>query len=373
MHVLHVMASAARGGGAEHLIGLLPELGRVGVTCSVVTGYDGPLAEQLRSEGIEVQQLDLMARRLDPIALYRLRGLVQEIAPDIIHYHGTRAAFSGALVRFLGRGGLAPSVYTAHGLAYRQNRGRWEELVFCAAEGIACRGAHEVLSVSREDLRDLQKRWLVPDGSGVHVPNAVDCARFESAPGRAEARRRLGLPDGTFVVGTVSRLVRQKGVDVLIDAVAQVPDARLVIVGDGELREVLEARAAPLMDRVVFLGARGDVPELLPAFDAFVLSSRWEGEPISLLEAMAVGLPCVATGTAGALEIIDSGVTGLVCDIDSVMGLATCLRELRADPKLRQRIGLAGQEAVSMRSYACSAQRIFEVYRGIAGSSGYRH
>jgi glycosyltransferase involved in cell wall biosynthesis len=226
---------------------------------------------------------------------------------------------------------------------------------------LACRGADRVISVSRVDLEDLAKRGLLGRTPGRHVPNAVDCERF--SPGdRAAARSRLGLPQDAFIVGTVSRLVRQKSVNDLIRAATRLPEAFVVIVGEGPERETLEREARTLGERIRFLGHREDVAEFLRAFDVFVLCSRWEGEPLVLLEAMATAVPWVSAANTAAQEILDSGGGGRVVPVGAPEELAQVLAELAKMPESRVALGEAGRRAVQGRTSDALAHAVRDAY-----------
>ena len=373
MRVLHVMASAARGGGAVHLLHLLPALRRAGWDCEAAVGGDGPLGADLAALGVVVHPVELLGRRLAPLRAARLARLTARLGPDVVHLHGTRAAFFHAAGAAVGRrGGRPPTVYTAHGLAYRKDAGRVERRVSRFAERVACRGADAVISVSRADLTDLERRRFVRRGCGFHVGNAV---RPAPGPGdRAAARRRLGLPPDALVVGTVSRLVPQKAVGDLVEAAARLAPAFdgssgppvLVVVGDGPLRADLERRVQRGGGgaRVMLLGARADVPHLLPAFDVFALSSHWEGEPIALLEAMAAGLPCVATATEGAREVLGGDPSvGRLVPVGDAARLSAALAGLLRDAGAREALGRAARAHVRGRTPEAQAVRVAEVYR----------
>ena len=387
MRVLHVMASAARGGGAAHLVDLLPALRRVGWDCEAAVGRDGPLGGDLAAVDIPVHYVDLMGRRLAPLRALGLARLTAGLDPDVVHLHGTRTAFFhavGAAMRRVagGRGGRGgpPAVYTAHGLAYRKEAGWVERQVSLGAERVACRGTEAVISVSRADLADLEGRGFLGGRPGFHVANAVRLPAADAGD-RSSARRCLGVPEGALVVGTVSRLVPQKAVGDLVDAVARIaPDFRgspgpltLIVVGDGPLRANLErrVRAGANGARVMVMGARGDVPRLLPAIDVFVLSSRWEGEPIALLEAMAAGLACVATATEGAREIFgDDASSGRLVPIGDVSGLGDAIADLLRDARAREAMGAAGLARVRSRTPDAQAHQVAAVYRGLLTERG---
>jgi len=219
-----------------------------------------------------------------------------------------------------------------------------------------------VISVSLADLQDLVARRFVPQARGHHIPNAADTERFHPG-GQSAARTKLGLGEDDFVAGTVSRLVPQKAVHDAIAAVASLRSVVLVIVGDGPERAALEAQAAPLGARVRFLGARDDVPEILRSLDVFVLSSRWEGEPIALLEAMASGLPIIATATEGAREVLEPVRAGILVPVASPLALSAALQEMEMAPFHRVQWGRAAREAALARSWTDAAARTLAVYR----------
>jgi glycosyltransferase involved in cell wall biosynthesis len=152
------------------------------------------------------------------------------------------------------------------------------------------------------------------------------------------------------VVGTVARLQPVKDQASLLAAFARVaaelPNAKLVLVGDGPVRAALESQSASpaLAGRVIFLGRRSDIPDILPTFDVFALPSLSEGLPLTLLEAMAAGLPCVATAVGAMPEAIVAERTGLLVPVGDVAALADTLLRLLRDPNLRREMGQAGQK-----------------------------
>lgn len=360
MRVLHVMASGAVGGGATHLCRLLPALRELGFECEAAAGDDGPLADRLESMGFRAHRVELMRARLDPAAPARLASLLRAVRPDVVHWHGTRAAFFGAWA--LPRLGRAPrAVYTAHGLSYRKDLGPAGRALYLGVELVACRAADHVISVSRADLEDLLRRRLVVPDRATHIPNPLDVERFADGD-RAAARAALDLPADAFVCGTVARLVAGKAVGDLLDAVERLPAVTLLVVGDGPLRAGLEVRARPLGDRVRFLGTREDLPTILPALDVFALPSRWEGEPVALLEALAAGLPCVATATEGARAVLEGTGAGILVPVGSPAALAAAIAQVAEAAFERMRMARAAREAVAGRSSRKVAEAVARVY-----------
>jgi glycosyltransferase involved in cell wall biosynthesis len=188
----------------------------------------------------------------------------------------------------------------------------------------------------------------------VTIYNGVDAENFSTSGTRTTGQvlQPFGIPTDVPLVGSVGRFRPQKGYADLLVAMKQVkenaPTARLLLVGDAELQADLEAKAMSLgLDEVVtFAGVRTDVPEILTALDVFVLASLWEGMPNAILEAMAAGLPVVATAVGGTPEVVVDGVTGLLVPPRDPTALAQAITRLLDDPDLRQRMGRAGRERV---------------------------
>ena len=172
-----------------------------------------------------------------------------------------------------------------------------------------------------------------------------DFSRQRTPEEIADARRALGIPDGTFAIGTVTRLMPSKGNQYLVEAVPQlvaaVSNARVYIVGEGELQPALEAQAAALKlgDRLVFCGFRRDVAQALAAFDVVVFPSLWEGTPLTVLEALAMGKPIVATDADGLQDVLTNGHDALMVPRRDPSSLAQAMIALTNDAATRARLG----------------------------------
>jgi glycosyltransferase involved in cell wall biosynthesis len=198
------------------------------------------------------------------------------------------------------------------------------------------------------------------------IPNGVDIRRFSSPCAGTSSEER------TQTVICVSRLSYEKGTDVLLQAwclvYRQIPQARLIIVGSGPLQTQLEcmARALGIGDSLEFAGLQNDIPAQLHRANLAVLPSRWEGMPVALLEAMACGLPCVATHVSGSEDIIQHGVNGLLVESEDYQGMAHALLTLLHDPLLAQQYGLAARETVEKYySFEQVMDRYIELYQSI--------
>ncbi len=354
--VLQVLASGAVGGGATHLRSLVERMPAGRFDVHVACSADGPLAGELRSLGIPVWPVDL-GGRLNLAATPRLTEIARKVGAQAVHYHGTRAGTPGAVAA---RCSGARAVYTVHGWACHPRNSRLLEIASRQIERGIVRLSDRVICVSQGDLETGEDLGLLDAGRAAVIPNGVDTSQFVAALERSEAREALALSPRDVSIGLVGRLTVQKGQEVLLRAaprvLAALPAARFLMVGDGEDRGRLEALATrlDLANRVRFLGTRRDVPLLMRALDIFVLPSHWEGMPISLLEAMAAGLPVVASNVTGSREAVVDAETGLLVPPGDAGALAEAIIRVGSDPDFALRLGKAARERV-MVTYSVDA------------------
>jgi L-malate glycosyltransferase len=220
-----------------------------------------------------------------------------------------------------------------------------------------CRAADHVLVNALAVRIVLVAQGFDPSRISV-IQNGIDVSRYQERSGTKAVRRELGLPSAAPVVAVFARLNRLKGIEYFLEAAAllakRFDEVRFLIVGDSiseAYRDELERHAAGLglADRVVFAGFRGDVPELLSEVSVSVLPSLSEGLSNVVLEAMAAGVPVVATAVGGTPEMVENGVTGLLVPPRDAVALAEAIGSLLADPSRARAIGGAGQERVTER------------------------
>lgn len=341
MNILHVITSLARG-GAENQLLLLAAHQRAAGHQVAVAGLKEPsdLAPAFAAAAVTPHALGLR-RYGDPGPVARLRALVAALRPDIVHAHlppaelYTRLALAGRPERL---------VITRHNderfapVVGQRLLSRW-----CAAR------AARVVCIS-----EAVRRWTTIAGQGPGLdPGHCTVIRYGLDPSPFMAATPApDLGRAGPLVGTLARLVPQKGLDVLLEAFAMVPPPScLVIAGDGPLLPMLAARAAQpgLAGRVRLLGPRADAAAVLAALDLFVLPSRWEGFGLVLLEAMASGLPIVASFVSAIGEVVEDGTTARLVPPDDPAALAAALSALLADPARRQAMGAAGRARVRER------------------------
>ena len=352
LRILHVTATTTGGVGLLILF-LVKHLDPRAFELSVAFGRGYLLDRSFDEAGITVHALNtsrgagLLSVLKGTLELYRIlaRGRY-----DIVQSH---TSVGGVIGRLAGWAARTPVVlWTVHGLGSHPGHAPWKRTLLRFVEALLDRFTDHYVAVSR-DLRDEGVRAGIfrPDKVTV-IPNGLQLDHVPSVFDAAAKRQALGIPEGRPIIGTVTRLEPQKANDVFLRAaarvVSRVPNLVILIAGDGPQRAELEALAARLglTERVRFLGWRSDAAELLGALDIFCMSSRWEGCPIVLLEAMAMYRPVVATDIGGVREIVVNGETGLLVAPDDPEALANAIVRLLAEDAERARMGKAGRQRV---------------------------
>ena len=309
--VLQLLVSTQPGGGPQQVLTVATWLRARGWQTIVGGPRDGALFERFRERGIPI--IELATNRLSAATLVRVARLVRARRVRLIHSHGKGAGLYGRLVaRALG----IPAVHTLHGLHF-EAYGPAARAAYLMLERRLARLTRVIVNVSRaQEAEGLSLRLFDRRQSRV-VVNGVDVSALNAAALEArEARAVLGLPASGAVIGTAARFDRVKRLDVLLRAVARMPDtsARVVLIGRGdEARALRDAAAAlGLGARAVFPGEIVDAARLFRAFDVFVAPSAKEGMPLAVLEAMALGVPVVASDIAAHREALGTASPGLV-------------------------------------------------------------
>ena len=341
--VAHVVLSLDVG-GLERVVVDLVRAGS-GAATIICLERPGQLAAQAEALGAAVVSLGKPAG-LRPRLVGKMAELMRRFRPDVVHTHQIGALlYAGPAAR---RAGVPVVVHTEHGKHYAS---RWRTRVLGRwAAGYADR----FFCVSADIRREVIRHRIVAASKAVVAPNGVDVARFAARDGRAALRAELGFSPDAFVVGTVGRLAEVKRQDVLLDAFARLstqhPNARLLLVGDGPLRGDLEARSATLgvSGLVTFAGYQDRPDRFYAVMDAFALTSRSEGMPLSVLEAWAAGLPVVVSRVGGLPELVTEGQTGLLFPAGDVAACAAALGRV-ASAGVAAALGAAGQDVVRHR------------------------
>lgn len=354
LHVATVVTRFQAGAGTVALRGakaLDPDRFRV----CIIAGSGDRLLDDAADAGFQVRLEPSLRSEIAPRAewhaFHRLAGVLAEDF-DVVHTHSAKAGALGRLAAH--RAGVGRIVHTYHGLPFHEFQsparrssyieierrlGRFTDIGLCVGAGVAVEVVRRRL-ISPERVRTI----------GVAVDRSAPAGTPE---GRLAARLALGVPPGALVVGTVGRLAYQKAPEDFVAALAKLhrPDVVGVWIGGGELEEAMRdavRRAAPNA-RVILAGERANVPELLPAFDVFAMSSRYEGLPVAIVEAMVCAIPVVATAVNAVSDVVVPGVTGLLVPPQSPDLLAAAIGYLLDHPATAYAMATAARAQLAGR------------------------
>ncbi len=339
----------------ELLLG--PQLGAFADAGYEVIGAAAPgiFVAAIEARGVRFEPLEHATRSMalgaDLRAAREVYRLFQRLQPAIVHTHTPKPGVYGRLAARAAR--VPVVVNTVHGL-YAQPGDRWLKRVgVYSLERLAATASHAELVQNPEDLEVL-RRLRVPEDRLQLLGNGIDLTRFRPpGPGeRSEIRTELGIGRAEVIVGTVGRLVGEKGYHELFAAAeglrSRAPEARLVVIGPHEpgKADAVDPEAIERAERagVTFLGHRDDVERLYRAMDVFVLASHREGFPRSAMEAAATGVPLVVTDIRGCRQVVDDDVTGLVVPVRDPVALADAIVALVSAPTRRSAMGAAAAE-----------------------------
>lgn len=344
------------GGPAIHVLllahHLRPEYGTV-----LVSGLEAeregnmlPLAERL---GVDVVRMPELGREInffgDLISVFKLVWLIARERPDIVHTHTAKAGFVGRIAARLCR--VPVVVHTFHGHVFHGYFGPLKSRAFVYLERLLARLTDAILTVNEQQRQELIAYRVAPPAKIQSVLLGLELRELASgAADPSVLRRKWGVPLEVPLAGIVARLVPVKGHELFLDAAAELhhsrPDARFVLVGDGERRAELEAYAATLGVPVVFAGWETDLKAVYAALDVVCLTSFNEGSPLALIEAMATGKPVVSTAAGGVVDLITDEENGLLVLDRDPEAFSQAIQRLLDDPSFAATIGQRGRASV---------------------------
>jgi glycosyltransferase involved in cell wall biosynthesis len=347
VRVVEVMATGTNGGAQEHVYSLVTRLNPACYDVRVVSLSHGSSVRRLEKAGIDVCVIDEPDDRLAVQALAELLGPME---PEILHNHMYRAEVVGTRAALLlgEKGCKRPAVIsTVHSSRVR-----------CADDRQALRWLTPLMDRLIVVSKAIEQKIREEGRAGAPVSliyNGVDLQRYNHQQPCCTLHEDYAIPESSPIVGVVARLEAEKGHRTLIEAwplvLAAHPQAWLLIVGEGSERDSLEAQAASLgiSGRVVFTGRREDVPAVTAALDISVLPSYREAQGLSVLEAMALSRPVVASEVGGIPEMIENGVSGLLVPPDDHVALADAIVRLLSDHPYADMIARRGHDLVHDR------------------------
>lgn len=375
IRVSHLAVGDTWGGAEEYLAELVRWLTHEpDFTVSVILLNEGRLAERIRQYSKDVFIVPESETTLLSSAR-RVAETLKRFPCDILHTHKPKDNVLGVLAGALSSSPLV--VRTVHGSPEIFSGVRYLKMILHELPNQFCNMflVDRVIAVSR----DLELRLGAYYGAQkvLYIPNGIDCCHGDTPEDWNKLRLNLGVGESDYVIGCVGRLTAVKGQDFLIKATAPLLKARksakLVLIGEGPLRKKLETLALALgvSDNVVFAGHQEQARNMLRVIDLFVQPSLNEGMPLALLEAMAAGLPVIATRVGGIPEVIEDCVSGILVEPGDPDGLALMCRRLMHDAALAERLGQAARARVEERfSSRTMTAEVANVYRRLVG---YQH
>lgn len=362
LKVLQAIPSLSPSGGQRMAVNLAAELARDRFECKVVSFFnfgETELEKDLIQAAVSVTYLNKQ-KGFDPRVFLKLNRVIRDFSPDIVHTH------LGALQYVALWAGLhkhPPIVHTVHSLAENE-ASRSGRLI----RRLAFKRRIQPVVIAHGLLPSFTQLYC--SSSPVVITNGIPIKKYKTPSiSPKEWRESLGLDSNSYVFVCIANLFPQKNHRILIDAFVQAfpDDAKkyLFLVGDGNLRGYLEryVQACHVQPQIRFLGRRSDISNILHAANAFVLASAWEGNPLSIMEAMAAGCPVISTAVGGIPELIEPEQTGLLVSPNSVEELANAMKRLAANPELSQKLGgNAVRIAVARYDIALMIKKYSELY-----------
>ena len=330
--------------------------------CSVCS--DGEFVSELRHQGYTIVTIDI-SRSVNPfkhiITVIKLFNFFRKEKFDVIHVHTPVASLVGRLAAWLA--GIPLIIYTAHGFYFHEEMPSHKKRIFIFLEKIAGKITDFLFTQSSEDFLTAIDEGIMKEEKVMAIGNGVNLERFNPNNYRNQTKllNSLGIPNQAFVVGMIGRLVREKGVVEFLDAaevlISDNPDMYFLLIGDRlvsdhaeSVEKKLKASKKKLGNNLILTGLRSDIPELISVMDVFCLPSWREGMPRTIIEAMMMGKPVIATDIRGSREEVDHDKTGLLVPICNPEKLAKAIYDMKCNPDWVLRMGMAGREK-AIRNY----------------------
>ncbi|MFL6375751.1 MAG: glycosyltransferase [Pyrinomonadaceae bacterium] len=383
MKILRIIARLNVGGPAKHVVWLTDRMRKRGHESLLVAGTvpegEEDMSYLAQQHGVEPIYLREMSRELslkDAVSILKLYNIMRRERPHIVHTHTAKAGTVGRTAAFLYRWGTLGTligrpryvriVHTFHGHVLHGYYGPLKSEIFARIERVLGRFATDkIVVISQQQLDELNVRFSISRREKFElVPLGIDLGSFSAVGTDQPLRRELGISADPLLIAFIGRLTEIKDIPLLLHAMQaytqlrHAPAIRLLVIGDGHLRPNLEglARELGIDEFVTFLGNREDIAELLPQLDAVVLTSKNEGTPLSLIEAMAAGKPVVSTAVGGVGDLLGPVVQqhtefavcerGISITTRSPEDLACALIYAAKNENLRKTVGSAARDFV---------------------------
>ena len=368
--ILETIRQGQVGGGETHVLDLVRKLDKDLFEVEVLSFTDGPMVDTLNSLGINTYVIKT-EKPFDISIWSTVSEFVLNGGYDIIHAHGTRAASN--IFRAAEKLNI-PMIYTVHGWSFHKTQNYFVRRLRELSESFLTNKAKTTIVVSESNKADGVNKFGLKRAQVIYY--GIDDVKFDPEENYKDIRAEFGISKDKTLVGYLVRITEQKDPFTMIKAIKKVSETNknimFLMVGNGDLLEATKKMALDLgvTDQIVFSSFRSDMPDILKAIDIHCLPSLWEGMPIGLLEAMAMGKACIASAVDGTIELVDDGVSGILINIKDPEMLASKILELHNDSNKRK---LLGNNAINLIRDKFSLNKMVEnienVYLKIVVSS----
>ena len=357
--VLHIITQLEWGGAQDNTVYTCQNLDKKIFECFLLT-TPGRLSEELSDESkrtYQLKYLQYLVRPINPLkdilALFEIIKELKRIKPDIVHTHSSKAGIIG---RISARWCKVPVIiHSIHGFGFNSNQPHIIRWIFILLERVVSRWTTKFIAVSKNNITTGIDKGIFSAEKTVLIRSGVKTSRFSRVSDLdvKHLKDAEGIPIDSPILGTVACFKPQKAPLDFIRTCAMIshilPLVHYIMIGDGELRKSAETRANKfgISHKIHFLGWRSNIEAWLNVFDVFLLTSKWEGLPRSIVEAMLTGLPVVATSVDGNAEIIQHNITGFLVPPGDYGGLAGYAIKCLRDSNLRDRIGTAAKKSIT--------------------------
>lgn len=358
--ILYIVTQAEWGGAQRYVFDLSANLSQnFDITVGAgVSSESQELIQKIQNTKPEIQTIQFkhLRREISPyhdlLAVLEIAKFLRQHKFDIIHLNSSKAGVLGVLAAQLNKNLKSKIIYTAHGWVYLEPIPFYKRWLYLVMEKLAARLRDATIVLSEKEKNLALKYRTAKKVPLFVIPNGIDLNSLKFFP-KERAKKELGIALNKFVIGTIANLYKAKGLEHFIKTIKilvplPISNLQFVIVGNGPEKEnlIIEAKKYKLRDRQVFLGSIPEAYQYLKAFDIFVLSSTKEGFPYTILEAMAAGLPIVATEVGAIPEILDNQKSGLIVPPASANALADALKILINNQQKSQELGKNAAETV---------------------------
>ena len=381
LRVMHAITMLELGGAQRNTLDTVASLDRREFAVGLACASQGELLPEARAlADVELFELRHLRREVRPLAdvraLSELRRAIRSFRPEIVHTHSSKAGILGRLAAR--REGVPVVIHSIHGFGFGPHQPSPVRLAFLAAERLASRWTTAFVAVSRRNLEEGVRLGLFPASRARVIRSGVELASFAGHRGGEAFREEIGIPAGAPLVVQIACFKPQKAPERFVEVAARLaprfPAAHFLLAGDGTLRRRLERlrREAGLDGRLHLPGWRRDVPAIYDAATVVTLTSRFEGLPRVLVEALAAGVPVVAMAVDGVSEVVRDGENGFLLAPDDVAGVAERVAEILADDGLRSRLSAGAAAGLEEFGREAMVRHQEELYRELACQAGLR-